>query len=213
MASRQRPNHIQRTPPIHGRRGSSLTPSSPSPLHINDRSQSAGAHLSALICFHLINARPAFAFTALILNYGIYDLSFSLPQSQHFKKQLILSPEVVAQFVNAVLPGVDRMTRQAPHFSPFYVDLTEVAARTQSGALPPAFFSVGTQDILLDDTMMMALKWRMSGAEAMVKVYAGAPHGFTLFRPGVSDASGEFRGDVGEFLREKVEMAAKSSAG
>lgn len=47
--------------------------------------------------------------------------------------------------------------------------------------LPPALFSCGTLDPLLDDSVMMSAKWAMSGAESILKIYPGAPHGFTFF--------------------------------
>lgn len=44
--------------------------------------------------------------------------------------------------------------------------------------LPPALFTCGSEDPLLDDTVFMGAKWQMWGNEAVVKVYNGAPHGF-----------------------------------
>lgn len=38
---------------------------------------------------------------------------------------------------------------------------------------PPAIFTCGTLDPLLDDSVMMATKWTMSGAEAVLKLYPG----------------------------------------
>ena len=50
--------------------------------------------------------------------------------------------------------------------SPFFADLTKMK-------LPPALFTCGTQDCLLDDSVMMSAKWLMSGAEAILKIYPG----------------------------------------
>lgn len=38
---------------------------------------------------------------------------------------------------------------------------------------PPAIFTCGTLDPLLDDSVLMATKWTMSGAEAVLKLYPG----------------------------------------
>lgn len=50
--------------------------------------------------------------------------------------------------------------------SPFFADLTKMK-------LPPALFVCGTLDCLLDDSVLMSAKWRMSGAESILKVYPG----------------------------------------
>ena len=39
--------------------------------------------------------------------------------------------------------------------------------------LPSALFVIGTLDCLLDDSVLMSAKWRMSGAESLLKVYPG----------------------------------------
>ena len=44
--------------------------------------------------------------------------------------------------------------RRDPDISPLYADLK---------GLPPALFSVGTQDLLLDDTLFMAARWAAAG--------------------------------------------------
>ena len=36
--------------------------------------------------------------------------------------------------------------------------------------LPPALFTCGTLDPLLDDSVMLSAKWAMSGAESVLKV-------------------------------------------
>lgn len=160
--------------------------------------------MAAAVCFHLINSRPKFAFKALALNYGCFDLSGSLPQTKHRRNLPILTYDITNHFVEAFTPGLDVTQRQDPEISPFYANLPDLASKQPSRRLPPAFFSIGTEDILLDDTMMMATKWMMSGAEAMVKVYPGACHGFSLFPPEVSEGSGEFRKHLDEFLNGKM---------
>jgi len=70
--------------------------------------------------------------------------------------------------------------------------------------LPPALFTCGTADPLLDDTVMMSTKWMMAGAEAVVKIYPGAPHGFIVFPPDVLEAAKQGLADVKTFLEEKA---------
>lgn len=50
--------------------------------------------------------------------------------------------------------------------SPFFANLMKMK-------LPPAIFTCGTLDPLLDDSVCMSAKWMMSGAEAVLKIYPG----------------------------------------
>ena len=69
--------------------------------------------------------------------------------------------------------------------------------------LPPALFTVGTEDPLLDDSVLMSAKWAMSGAESILKVYPGAPHGFIYFPPAASETVKQGTDDIITFLTEK----------
>lgn len=60
---------------------------------------SAGGHLSAVTCFHLLQARPNFAFRGLILNFGAYDLSPFLPGCWNFREGLILDLPIMQRFI------------------------------------------------------------------------------------------------------------------
>jgi acetyl esterase/lipase len=43
--------------------------------------------------------------------------------------------------------------------------------------MPPALFSVGTTDHLLDDTLFMASRWEVAGNPTELLVYPETPHG------------------------------------
>ena len=86
--------------------------------------------------------------------------------------------------------------RQNPSLSPFYADLNSIR-------LPPALFVCGTEDLLLEDTVMMATRWQMAGAETVVRIFPGAPHGFTAFPPEQVDYARESSEVVREFLMGK----------
>lgn len=160
--------------------------------------------MSASVFLHLLKARLNFAFKGLVLNYGVFDLSYRFPQMQHFRMPLVLTKDTVDAFADAFTPGMTMEQRQDPAVSPFYADLAGLARQTPAGKLPPALFTVGTYDILLDDTMFMATKWLMTRSEAIIKIYPGAPHGFTLFPPTSSDMSAQYRKDVEAFLKERA---------
>ena len=61
---------------------------------------------------------------------------------------------------------------QDPKNSPLYADLK---------GLPPAFFTVGTSDPLIDDSYIMESRWRRSGNKTSLAVYPECPHAFTGF--------------------------------
>ena len=148
--------------------------------------------------FHLLSTRPKFQFSGLVLHYGAYDMSF-LPSVHTFKKPstLILDKEIMEHYREAFCPGMSIEQLRDPSVSPFYQDLKGLN-------LAPALFTCGMEDPLLDDTIMMASKWRMYGGEAVVKILPGAPHGYILFpQDDVPEAKEGFAA-VNAFLAEKL---------
>ncbi|KAL1304441.1 hypothetical protein AAFC00_003438 [Neodothiora populina] len=158
---------------------------------------SAGAHLSALTAFHLIDTRPEFAFKGLVLNFGAFQLGGWTPQVYHFDQPLILDRAIMARYLEAYLPGKTEEERRAPSISPLYKDMSSLN-------LPPALFTCGTRDCLYDDTIFMGAKWALSGAESITKFYPGAPHGFVFFPPGACDQTEKALADIKVFLNEHV---------
>ena len=103
---------------------------------------------------------------------------------------------------NAYFPGMSPVERRHPSVSPLHEDLLALAASTEK-PLPPALFLCGTEDALLDDTLLMGTKWMIAGGEAIVKIYPGAPHAFTTF---VGLLVSEEALDVAvRFVRDKLE--------
>jgi acetyl esterase/lipase len=47
--------------------------------------------------------------------------------------------------------------------------------------LPPALFTIGTLDLLLDETLFMYARWIGADNHAELAVYPGGVHGFTMF--------------------------------
>ena len=107
----------------------------------------------------------------------------------------------MARYFEAYLPGKSLDERRDPWISPFYANLNKMKVSspelrpwpwsmlTLLLQLPPALFTCGTLDVLLDDSMMMSTKWAMSGAETILKLYPGAPHGFSFFPVGGTEVS------------------------
>jgi acetyl esterase/lipase len=55
--------------------------------------------------------------------------------------------------------------------------------------MPPAIFTVGTEDPLLDDTLFMAARWRAAGHVTELRIWPEAPHGFVALPMSVADAA------------------------
>lgn len=129
--------------------------------------ESAGAHLSASTLLRLRDAGRGTAFRAANLTYGCFDLSLT-PSMARARGTAFIDSEAVAVMAENYAQGADR---RDPDISPLYADLT---------ALPPALFTVGTIDPLLDDTLFMHSRWVAAGNEGELSLHAGGVHGFNL---------------------------------
>jgi acetyl esterase/lipase len=129
--------------------------------------ESAGAHLSAVTLLRLRDRHKLSPFGSAILNYGCYDLALSPSVRQWGSEKLVLNTAGVVAFCRCFVP--EGTSRQDPDVSPLYADLK---------GMPPALFSVGTRDLLLDDTLFMAPRWLAAGNAAELALYPGACHGF-----------------------------------
>ena len=132
--------------------------------------ESAGGHLSAVTLLRMRDRHGYTGFRAANLVYGAFDLSMTPSQRAFGNERLILRTKDVAKFYDAFLSH--DQDRRAPDVSPLYADLR---------GLPPALFTVGTRDALLDDSLFMHARWLAAGNRAELAVHPGGAHGFTLF--------------------------------
>jgi acetyl esterase len=149
---------------------------------------SAGGHLAAATLLALRDRHGiAGAFAAAVFQYGAFDLSMSPSQRLWGERNLILSAPIIAWYLDQFLPGRDDEQRRNPDISPLFADLA---------GMPPAVFTVGTQDPLLDDTLFMEARWRAAGHATELHVWPEAPHGFLSLPMSVTspalDAEHEF---------------------
>ncbi|MGZ6697103.1 MAG: alpha/beta hydrolase [Solirubrobacteraceae bacterium] len=135
--------------------------------------ESAGGHLSALTLLRLRDRRGGeCGFGAASLVFGVFDLSISPSARAWGDRYLVLSTPVIEWFAEQYLPGMAPEERRDPAISPLYADLAD---------LPPALFTVGTRDPLLDDTLFMEARWRAAGNRSELDVIEEAIHGFPMF--------------------------------
>jgi acetyl esterase len=157
---------------------------------------SAGGHLTATTLLRLRDRHGITgAFGAAVLQYGCFDLSMTPSQRLWGERNLVLSTPIIAWFADQFLPGRDRERRCDPDISPLYADLSD---------MPPAIFTVGTADPLLDDTLFMEARWRAAGHHTELRVWPEAPHGFVSLPMTVGEVALSFEHD---FLRRTLGLA------
>jgi acetyl esterase/lipase len=138
--------------------------------------ESAGAHLSVVTLLRLRDRHGLTPFAGANLFAGCYDLTLTPSVARWGDEKLILNTRDVRNFAdNFCGPDIER---RAPDISPLYADLR---------GLPPALFSVGTRDLLLDDSLFMASRWMAAGNQADLAIWPGGCHVFTRFESGLSE--------------------------
>jgi acetyl esterase len=133
--------------------------------------ESAGAHLAVLTLLRQRAAGRVRAFSGANLAFGVYDLSLT-PSAASAGDDPVCSRHEMLEASAAFRNGVDA---RAPEVSPLYADPADLAG------LPPALFTVGTLDPLLDDSLLMHARWACAGNDAALAVYPGGLHGFTTY--------------------------------
>jgi acetyl esterase len=119
-------------------------------------------------------------FVGALLLYGAFDLSGRTPGGRR----------LADEFLVEAYAG-DVADRAAPDLSPLFGDLT---------GLPPSLLVVGTDDILFEDSLQMAMRLAAAGGEVDLRIYPEAPHGFTSFPIALARAAWE---DIETFLAER----------
>ena len=127
--------------------------------------ESAGAALAAATLVRLRDRGTVSAFKGAALSFGVYDTSMTPSQRQ--ARTGVLKATDIARIAEAYAPDVD--ARRNPDLSPLFADLK---------GLPPALFTVGTLDAMLDDSMFLYCRWLAAGNKAELALYPGADHAF-----------------------------------
>ncbi len=139
--------------------------------------ESAGAHIAAVTVLRLRDRHDAMGHVAgANLNCGVYDLTGTPSRVLPPPENDVLAvaggggggggSSAAGGYFGSVVPEALR----APEPSPLYADLHDLC---------PAFFTVGTADSLLDDSVFMAARWSLAGNDTELAVYPYGPHGVT----------------------------------
>lgn len=132
--------------------------------------ESAGAHLAAVTMLRLRDRHGYANFRAANLVYGVFDLALTPSVRNWGPRRLVLNTPTITWFRDVFAP--DPATWAAPDVSPIHADLL---------GLPPALFTVGTLDPLIDDTLFMHARWGAAGNRAELDLFPGGAHGFPAF--------------------------------
>jgi acetyl esterase len=127
--------------------------------------ESAGAHLAASTLIRLRDMGLAGKFRAANMLFGFFDLSLT-PSVRAASGTHFVDRANIAQFAEAFAGDFDL---RDPTVSPLYGDLR---------GLPPALFTVGSIDPLLDDSLFMYMRWQAAANRSELTVYPGGIHGF-----------------------------------
>jgi len=149
--------------------------------------ESAGGYMAAMVTLRVRDELQAIdRIAGANLVYGVFDWGLT-PSQRGMRATLgpdMIDPERIRYFTECYLPGRTPEERRDPSVSPLYADLH---------GLPPAMFTVGTSDHLLDDTLFMAARWCAAGNPVELFVAPDMPHGFGAFPCGVTRACNEAR--------------------
>lgn len=154
--------------------------------------ESAGAHLAVLTLVRLRDEYRLRPFGAALLVAGCYDLSLTPSVRAAGEERLVLGADDVKEFVLRFVP--DKYSLKDPRVSPLHADLA---------GLPPARFSCGTRDLLVDDTLFMAARWVAAGNAAELHLTNGGVHVFEAFP---SKAGERSLGGMEAYLRERIDF-------
>jgi acetyl esterase len=149
--------------------------------------ESAGAHLAALALLVLRDHGQLGPVPAANLAYGVYDVSMTPSARRWGDRPGVVSTADLGRFAAQYAPPE---RHRDPDVSPLYADLK---------GLPPALFSCGTGDPLLDDTLFMAARWQAAGSPAELALYPSAPHEFLNLSDPIP-AAREARARMVEFI-------------
>ncbi|WP_134322419.1 alpha/beta hydrolase [Cumulibacter soli] len=120
---------------------------------------SAGATLAAATALRLRHIGIVEAFSGTLLEAGTYDMSAHAPSGH-----TVLDDYFVEAYVGHV---ADRCN---PDISPAYGDLR---------GLPPTLLVVGSDDVVLPDSLLMAARLSAASNDVDLRIYPGVPHGFS----------------------------------
>jgi acetyl esterase/lipase len=144
---------------------------------------SAGGHLAAVTAIYVRDSLHAIdKVKGVNLVFGVFDLGRTPSCRLVSDSAIFLNKQFVAELFQIVFGNWSLQQLQNPAYSPLYANLK---------GLPPALFTVGTVDPLLDDTYFMEARWRNAGNRTFLAVYPECPHALNLFPTKIAKVANE----------------------
>jgi acetyl esterase/lipase len=153
--------------------------------------ESAGANLAAAVLLKIRDEAGYEDWVGANLVYGTYLPHGTPSVNQWDTKGLILDPDSMTWFGEHYTGG-RKIDVFDPAFSPLYGTLHD---------MPPALFTIGTWDPLVDDTLFMATRWLVAGNITELAVFPGGTHAFDAFPTQIAT---EARTRMHDFIRNAV---------
>ena len=120
--------------------------------------ESAGSQLAVVTLIRLRNKQADIKnVIGLSLFYGCYDIS-GTPSNRQSTASITLRKKERTQVLEKVFPGKSPEELRDSSLSPLFASLN---------GLPPAIFSVGALDPLIDDSKFMAARWESAGNQTI----------------------------------------------
>jgi len=151
--------------------------------------ESAGGNLSAVTLLRMRDRHGFTGFRGAVLNYGVYDLALTPSARNWGERNLVLTTKLMSWFHHSYAPDENHAD---PDLSPLYADLAD---------MPPALFTIGTLDPLLDDSMFMHSRWLAAGNRSELAIYPGGVHAFNAFPTKLAEKA---NARILEFIAESV---------
>ncbi|MBR1420822.1 MAG: alpha/beta hydrolase [Selenomonadaceae bacterium] len=156
---------------------------------------SAGGNLAAVFALYLKDHNLPLP-KAMILISPWLSMEDSLPSRiQNRSSDQILgekNPKMNPEVMNSSY-AKDQDLRD-PYISPVYGDLSN---------LPPTLIIAGSDEILLDDTLLFASREQIAGVDVQESIYPGMSHDWTLLIPELQESQEMFR-EIAAFVDEKL---------
>ena len=152
--------------------------------------ESAGANLSVVTLLRMRDKHGFENFSGANLVYGVYDQA-QTPSAKNFgeKPNHMITTKLMAWFHDNYAPG---NLQKDPDVSPLYAELSH---------MPPALFTVGTLDPLLDDSLFMHTRWAAAGNRSELAVYPGGTHAFNTFPIQIAAQANK---KISEFIKNSI---------
>jgi acetyl esterase/lipase len=130
--------------------------------------ESAGSTLTLAALLRLRDTNALDHVLGALLHCGVYDLAMTPSQRQWGRGRGIVDTEALRRFADAYAPA-DR--HRDPDVSPLHGELA---------GLPPIQISVGTLDLLLDDSLFLYARLLAARVACEMVLLPGGTHGFDL---------------------------------